>query len=118
MKKVLLITLFFVGLIPVYPNFDDMGTTLLTLSNDKPFSFELDATAAEQAITIRSDVKEPMLVKIIDKSGFIRIQKKLHLDREIDLTILEEGLYLIKVHVGNHMEVKRFYKGRDGVDIR
>lgn len=110
--------MFFIGLASSYPNFDHVNTNKLTLNNDKAFSFELDATAAEQSITIRSDVREPMLIKIIDKSGFIRIQKELHLDRTIDLSLLLEGLYLIKVYVGNHTEVKRFYKGQDGVDVR
>ncbi len=110
--------LFFVGLTSLYSNIGYTEANVLTFVNDKAFSFELDATSTQQSITILSDVKEPMLIKIIDKSGFIRIQKKLHLDREIDLSLLEEGLYLIKVHVGNHMEVKRFYKGNDGVDIR
>ncbi len=118
MKKVLLIISFFVGFTSSYPNFNHFETDKLISNKDKTFSFELDATAAEQSITIRSDVKEPMLIKIIDKSGFIRIQKKLHLDRTIDLSLLLEGLYLIKVYVGNHTEVKRFYKGQDGVDIR
>ncbi|AXT53213.1 T9SS C-terminal target domain-containing protein [Aquimarina sp. BL5] len=118
MKKVLLIILFFVGLTSLYSNLGYTEVDVLAFTNDKTFSFELDATSTEQSITILSDVKEPMLIKIIDKSGFIRIQKKLHLDREIDLALLDEGLYLIKVHVGNHMKVKRFYKGNDGVDIR
>ncbi len=110
--------LFFVGLTPLYSNLDYTEMDVLAVTNDRTFSFELDATAAQQSISILSDVKEPMLIKIIDKSGFIRIQKKLHLDREIDLVLLEEGLYLIKVYVGNHMEVKRFYKGNDGVNVR
>ncbi|WP_298543724.1 T9SS type A sorting domain-containing protein [uncultured Aquimarina sp.] len=118
MKKILLIILFFVGLTSLHSNLDYTETNGLAFANDKTFSFELDATSTQQSITILSDVKEPMLIKIIDKSGFIRIQKKLHLDREIDLAILDEGLYLIKVYVGNHMEIKRFYKGNDSVDIR
>ncbi|MHA7058304.1 hypothetical protein ACWGOQ_0013865 [Aquimarina sp. M1] len=119
MKKILLITMFFfVGSTAIHPNLNLNGVSIDSGMNDKTFSFELAATAAQQSLKIISDVKEPMMIKIVDKSGFIRIQKELHLDREIDLTSLREGLYLIKVHVGNHMEVKRFYKGRDGIAIR
>ncbi|WP_378177302.1 T9SS type A sorting domain-containing protein [Aquimarina sp. SS2-1] len=118
MKKIILTFLFVVGVSSLSANWMHMVATDSLLTNDKNFSFELDATATQQSITILSDVKEPMLIKIMDKSGFIRIQKELHLDREIDLTELQVGLYLIKVQVGNYFEIKRFYKGTDGVDVR
>lgn len=97
------------------------GTSNLDVNpflNDKTFSFELKANATQNALVIVTDAKIPMEIKIIDKSGYVRIRKELHMDREIDLSLLIEGFYLIKVHAGNHVEVKRFYKGKDGLDIR
>ncbi|MBW1298232.1 T9SS type A sorting domain-containing protein [Aquimarina litoralis] len=118
MKKILLVLIVVISVGTLYPrNHLNIGE-LVTSSNENTSSIELKATAADQSITIISDIKEPMLIKIMDESGFIRIQKNLHQDREIDITSLLEGLYVMKVSVGNRIELKRFYKGKDGVDVR
>ncbi len=118
MKKILLVLIVMFGINTMYSKPSVDITTPIDFSNDKTPAIMLKATAADQYISIVSDIKEPMVIKIMDASGFIRIEKKLHLDRDIDISLLLEGLYVMKVSVGNRIELKRFYKGKDGVDIR
>ncbi|WP_299898748.1 T9SS type A sorting domain-containing protein [uncultured Aquimarina sp.] len=118
MKKILLVLIVMFGINTMYSNPPVDITIPIDFSNDKTPAIMLKATAADQYISIVSDIKEPMVIKIMDASGFIRIEKKLHLDRDIDISLLLEGLYVMKVSVGNRIELKRFYKGKDGVDIR
>lgn len=118
MKRILLIISIFMSFIS-FAHVDFGAANLpVDINDDTEFSFELETTAVEQSLTIISTVKEPMLIKIIDKSGFIRIHKEIHLDRQIDLSVLKEGSYIIRVYVGNHVKTKIFHKGGDEVDIR
>ncbi|WP_299184637.1 T9SS type A sorting domain-containing protein [uncultured Aquimarina sp.] len=118
MRNKLLTLLFLIACISGNASDDYLVSNRLDTINDTTFSFKLESTTAQQSITIISDVREPMLIKVIDDSGFIRIQKKLHVDREVDISGLLEGTYVIRIYVGNHTAVKRFYKGQDGVDIK
>lgn len=118
MKKILLVLIVTFVMSTIYSKSSVDISTLIDFSNDKTPTIVLKATAADQYISIVSDIKEPMVIKVMDASGFIRIEKKLHLDRDIDISLLLEGLYVMKVSVGNRIELKRFYKGKDSVDIR
>ena len=115
MKKVLLIISIFISFIS-FSYVDHSINDSIINTSDKNFSFELKATAVEQSLTIISNAKEPMLIMIVDKSGVIRIEKKLHLDRQIDLSILTKGAYVIRAYIGNYVEIKTFYKGTDSID--
>ncbi|MBQ4821761.1 T9SS type A sorting domain-containing protein [Aquimarina sp. MMG016] len=117
MKNVLLFTLFLVGTILSYSS--GLSDKEATFFNDEVFSFEIESSTPSEFLNIIfNGPRKPVLVKIIDKSGFIRIEKRMHLDTQIDLSILRTGLYLVKVYSGNQMAVKRFYKGRDAINIR
>jgi len=117
MKKTVLIISIFISFFSFANDDHSINGPIVTIG-DKEFSFELEATAVEQSLTIISNVKEPMLIMIIDKSGVIRIEKELHLDRQIDLSILKKGAHVIRAYIGNHVEVKTFYKGSDVVGAR
>ncbi len=111
MKNILLYSLFLIGLSSLHAN--DNNTSPL---NDELFSFEIEPTATSEFIDIVTNNKYQVItIKIIDKSGFIRIERKLHLDRTIDVSALREGFYLIKVYSENHTAIKRFYKGQDNI---
>lgn len=85
--------------------------------NDESFSFEVKPTATSEFINIVTNrPNQSITIKVIDKAGFIRIQKDLHLDRVLDVSELREGFYLIKVYSENDMAIKRFYKGQDAVN--
>lgn len=118
MKKILLVLIAMFGMSTMYSKSLKHTPTSIDFFNDKTPTIALKATATDQYISIISDIKESMVIKIMDTSGFIRIQKKLHQDRDIDISLLLEGLYVMKVSVGNRIELKRFYKGKDGVDVR
>ncbi|MEW7291555.1 T9SS type A sorting domain-containing protein [Aquimarina sp. 2304DJ70-9] len=113
MKKVLLYLLFFIGSFLVYSNDKNPNHEF----NDELFSFEIKPSITSHFITIVTHVPNQLIeVKIIDQAGLIRIQKQLHLDREIDVSGLREGYYVIKLYSGNNTAIKRFYKGQDGVN--
>ncbi len=113
MKNLLLCALFFMGSILVHSN----DISPINELNDELFSFEVKPSVTSHFITIVTNVSKQLIeVKIIDESGFIRIQKQLHLDREIDVSGLREGFYVIKVYSGNNTAIQRFYKGQDGVN--
>ncbi len=115
MRKLLLFTLFLFGIHLMYSN--DLNT-IKTEVNDNLFSFDLKTNATSESLTIVTNTNQSIMIKVIDKSGLIRIQKKLHLERAIDVSALKVGHYLIKVYSGNHMAVRRFYKGRDAINVR
>ncbi len=103
-----------------------MGTSLMYSNDlndknprDKVFSFEIMPAATSGFITIVTNIpKQSVLVKIIDKAGLIRVQKELHLERDLDVSELRNGHYLMKIYADNDMAVKRFYKGKDAVNNR
>ena len=115
MRNLLVHVLLFMTPFLIYPNnFNDKDLGLL---NDNLFSFDIEAVATSDLLTIvTNSPDQSVVVKVIDKSGFIRIEKQLHLDKDIDVSGLREGFYLIKVYSGNNMAVKRFYKGQDIVN--
>ncbi len=88
--------------------------------NDEVFSFIIKPAITSDYITIvtNSKIKQSLVIKIIDNSGFIRVEKELHLNRQIDVSEFKKGSYLIKIYSGNNMAVQRFYKGRDGVHVK
>ncbi|TPN83512.1 T9SS type A sorting domain-containing protein [Aquimarina algicola] len=87
--------------------------------NEITFSFELQSNATSESLTLlTNDRYQELLVKVIDKSGFVRIQKRLHADKEIDVSFLREGFYLVKVYHKNNMAVQRFYKGKDRLNVK
>ncbi|WP_271784380.1 T9SS type A sorting domain-containing protein [Aquimarina algiphila] len=117
MKNILLLCMLFISITLSYSN--DWNDEKNITTNDNTFEFNIQATSTPQFLNIVTNrPKESIEVKIIDKSGFIRIRSKLHLEREIDISELRVGLYLIKIYSGNHMAIKRFYKGRDVVTNR
>ena len=117
MKKLLLLILLCAGTHSIAFAFSNDKEKRII--NEETSLFEIEASATTEYLNIiLNNPQAPVEVKIIDKSGYIRIQKKLHLDTQIDISILRNGLYLIKVYAGNQMAVKRFYKGPDWVDIK
>ncbi|MCK8520794.1 T9SS type A sorting domain-containing protein [Aquimarina sp. D1M17] len=93
---------------------------LFKTNNTASFSFEISPQTTSGTISIKTNLpnKNVILVKIIDKAGYIRIQKKLHLEREIDVSALKKGHYLVKVYHRNSMAINRFYKGKDAINNR
>ncbi|GAA4277910.1 T9SS type A sorting domain-containing protein [Aquimarina mytili] len=115
MKNVLLSVLFFVGLFLVYPNDKKPVNDL----NDELFSFEIKPSVTSHFISIETNVPNQLIeIKIVDQAGHIRVRQKLHLDREIDVSGLREGFYIVKVYAGNNTAIKRFYKGQDRVNTK
>ncbi len=115
MKNLLLFILFFIGSLLVYPNDKNPVGDF----NDELFSFEIKPSITSHFITIETNVPNQLIeIKIIDQAGHIRIQKELHLDREIDVSQLRQGFYLVKVYTNNSMAIKRFYKGPDRVNTK
>ncbi|MBQ0732819.1 T9SS type A sorting domain-containing protein [Aquimarina celericrescens] len=117
MKKLLLVTLFFAITIISYGNERDTHNPLPV--NDEIFSFEIKPSITSEFIRIETNKPAHSLhIKIIDKAGFIRMEKKLHLNRNVDVSELRKGYYLIKIYSENDMAIKRFYKGQDAVNNR
>ncbi len=113
MKKLLLI----LSLLLVPVSILQANNDKSILINDEVFSIQVKPSITSEFIRIETNIaKESILVKIIDKAGFIRIEKKLHLDREIDVSWLRKGYYLVKVYSENNMAIKRFYKGQDAIN--
>ncbi|GAA4272128.1 hypothetical protein GCM10022258_14220 [Aquimarina gracilis] len=85
-------------------------------TNNEVFSFDIKPSITSEFIRIETNKPNYSLhLKIIDKAGFIRMEKKLHLDREVDVSELRKGYYLIKIYSENDMAIRRFYKGQDAV---
>ncbi len=117
MKKLLVLMLFLMSVSFLYPN--EVNNTDLIMLNDEVFSFEIKPAITSEFVKIETNRPSQSLhVKIIDKAGFIRIDKKLHLDRELDVSELRKGYYLIKIYSENSMAIKRFYKGQDAVNYK
>ena len=60
--------------------------------------------------------KQAVNVKIMDLSGFLRMEKEIHLDKQIDVTSLPDGTYLVKISSDKHMAIVKFVKGGDVVE--
>ncbi len=118
MKSILLFVFVLIGTSATYSNAIN-GSTLMDF-NDEVFSFTIKPAITSDYITIEtnSKIKQSLVIKIIDNSGFIRVEKELHLNRQIDVSEFKKGSYLIKIYSGNNMAVQRFYKGRDGVHVK
>ncbi len=115
MKKILLSVLLLISVSLAYSNIVPKYYPLM-IANEV-FSFEIKPSITSEFIKIETNVQtQSILVKVIDKAGFIRIERKLHLDRDIDVSSLRKGHYLVKVYSENNMAIKRFYKGQDAVN--
>ncbi|SHI57973.1 hypothetical protein [Aquimarina spongiae] len=116
MKKVLLYFLLFAGMTLVYPNLPESTNPIKV--NNEVFSVEVAPAITSGLITIKTnlDVKGPLQIKIMDKGGLVRLEKKLHLERDIDVSGLRKGHYLVEVYTGNYVAIGRFYKGQDAIN--
>ncbi|MBP2832954.1 T9SS type A sorting domain-containing protein [Aquimarina sp. U1-2] len=115
MKKLVLTTLFMMSILVTFAN--HIPGNVLSMPNEDIFSFEIKPSITSEFIKIETNIPAQSLhIKVIDKAGFIRIEKKLHLERELDVSSLRKGYYLIKIYTENSMAIKRFYKGQDAVN--
>lgn len=110
MKKAVFFIMILFGLFSVHAT--ELHTDRTHNSNTPNFSFDLESNATSHILKlITKPLKSNAEIKIIDESGFIRFQEKFHLNKEIDVSGLKNGLYLIKVYSEHHVAVKRFIKG-------
>lgn len=91
---------------------------LLSFRNDKDeIIYKVEPAITSDYIEIITyPAKQVVNVKIMDLSGYLRIEKELHLDKQIDVTSLPEGTYLVKISSEKHMAIERFVKGGDIVE--
>ncbi len=115
MKKLLVSLLFIVSSSFLYSN--EGTNNNRSIVNDDVFSFQIKPSITSEFIKIKTNRPSHSLhIKVIDKAGFIRIEKKLHLERDLDVSELRKGYYLVKIYSDNSMAIKRFYKGQDAVN--
>ncbi|RZS93486.1 T9SS type A sorting domain-containing protein [Aquimarina brevivitae] len=86
--------------------------------NDK-IIYEIEPTLTSDWIMIKTyPEKQVVNVKIMDLSGFLRIEKEVHMDKKIDVTSLPNGTYIVKISSDQHAQIAQFVKGGDAVTVR
>ena len=88
---------------------------LLSFFNDKEkIIYKVEPAITSDYIRIFTyPDKQAVNVKIMDLSGFLRIEKEIHLDKQIDVTSLPDGTYLVKISSDKHLAIEKFVKGGD-----